>query len=88
MIYKTKRTREYLNIGLVCGEFHKLKNFGAIDGYENKRKNGISKIFGNLMIEKNIILIFIFVLVRVILFYIYSVGHFLFFIFWPCLVGS
>ena len=31
-----------------------------------------SKIFGNLMVEKNIILIFIFVLVRVILFYIYS----------------
>lgn len=33
-------------MGLLCGEFHKLKNCGAIDGYENKRKNGISKIFG------------------------------------------
>ena len=31
------------------------------------------------MFEKNIILIFIFVLVRVILFYTYSVGHIFFF---------
>ena len=38
-------------MGLLCGEFHKQKNFGAIDEYENKRKNGISKIFGNLYIQ-------------------------------------
>ena len=51
LIYKTNSTREYLNMGLVYGEFHKQKNFGAIDGYENKRKKGISKIFGDLCIH-------------------------------------
>lgn len=38
LIYKTKRTECYLNTGLVYGEFHKLKNFGAIDGMKIKEE--------------------------------------------------
>lgn len=34
MIYKTKRTGESLNVGMVCGEFQKLKDSEAVDGYK------------------------------------------------------